>query len=180
MDDLDHIHSILQQAFGEDNKSTTHSYESRKDWLEWTVRNYVALAKLYQPPYGERAIVLRETGELIGAVGLVPAYGPYDSLPFFAERLQSPTQLSSPEMGLFWGLGDAYRGQGYATEAAQLLIDYMFEHWSLKRIIATTEYTNHKSQAVMQRLGMSIQRNPHPEPEWFQIVGVLENPKLLF
>ncbi len=29
-------------------------------------------------------------------------------------------------MGLFWALGAAYRGQGYATEAARALIDFAF------------------------------------------------------
>jgi hypothetical protein len=28
--------------------------------------------------------------------------------------------------------------------------------------------------AVMRRLGMRVLENPHPEPSWLQIVGVLE------
>lgn len=177
MDDLDTIYMIMEQAFGAEEDSVS-AYQERKEWLEWTIQNYTALARMYQPPYGERAIVLRASGELIGAVGIVPCIGPFDTLPFFAEGLQSPSRLHSTEMGLFWALGDAYRGQGYATEAAKMIVDYLFNNWSLKRVIATTAYDNLNSQAVMQRLGMSIQRNPHPEPEWFQIIGVLENPKL--
>ncbi len=32
--------------------------------------------------------------------------------------------------------------------------------------------------AVMQRLGMTVQRNPDPGPPWFQVVGILENPEI--
>jgi [ribosomal protein S5]-alanine N-acetyltransferase len=51
----------------------------------------------------------------------------------------------------------------------------MFNRFGLKRIVATTEYDNKDSIAVMRRLGMTIQRNPDPEPVWFQVVGVLAN-----
>jgi len=28
----------------------------------------------------------------------------------------------------------------------------------------------------MRRLGMRIETNPYPEPEWFQVVGVIDHP----
>jgi hypothetical protein len=28
---------------------------------------------------------------------------------------------------------------------------------------------------VMRKIGMRVERNPRPEPEWFQAVGVLWN-----
>jgi hypothetical protein len=28
---------------------------------------------------------------------------------------------------------------------------------------------------VMEKVGMQIERNPCPEPSWFQVVGILEN-----
>ena len=42
------------------------------------------------------------------------------------------------------------------------------------RLVATTERSNTASQAVMRRLGMSVEENPLPEPEWFQVVGWME------
>ncbi|MGH2402817.1 MAG: GNAT family N-acetyltransferase, partial [Candidatus Limnocylindria bacterium] len=42
--------------------------------------NAVVLDELGQPPLGDRAIVHRSTGELIGLVGLVPAFAPFDQL----------------------------------------------------------------------------------------------------
>jgi ribosomal-protein-alanine N-acetyltransferase len=165
--DLDTIHRVLNAAFGEESRT------ARQEWLDWTVMNYTALARLHQPPYGDRAVVLKATDTLIGAVGLVPSFGPFDMLPYFRDR---STGLFTPEMGLFWVIGKPYRGQGYATEAARVLIDFAFTHLKLKRIVATTEYSNSRSIAVMQRLGMSIQCNPGPMPIWFQAVGILDNP----
>jgi hypothetical protein len=28
----------------------------------------------------------------------------------------------------------------------------------------------------MQRVGMRLERNPFPEPPWFQVVGVIDHP----
>jgi hypothetical protein len=37
-----------------------------------------------------------------------------------------------------------------------------------------TEHANAASQAVMRRLGMTLRTNPHAEPAWLQVVGVLD------
>ena len=170
MDDLDAIHPILNAAFGE------QPLADRREWLTWTVMNATALARLHQPPYGDRAIVLQTTGRIIGAVGLVPSYGPFDKLPWFRARSAGPpTNHFTPQMGLFWALDVAQRGQGYATEAARALSDFMFRQHHLRQIVATTEYDNAASIAVMERLGMVIERNPDDGPPWFQVVGILEN-----
>ena len=55
------------------------------------------------------------------------------------------------------------------------MVAYGFDELDLARIVATTEDGNHRSIAVMKRLGMTIERNPLNEPAWFQIVGVLAN-----
>jgi ribosomal-protein-alanine N-acetyltransferase len=173
MDDLDNIHMILNACFGES------PLEERREWLEWTVRNYLALANLHQPPYGERAITLKDTGELIGAVGLVPAFGPFQRLPSFRKHGESADTLNQPEFGLFWAIAPAHQRKGYAAEAAQALIDFMFKEMSIRRIVATTEFENGASQAVMRKLGMTVEQNPTSgEPFWFQVVGVLYNSAL--
>lgn len=170
LDDFDPIHAALNRAFG------NYPVEKRRHWLQWTVMNYEALANLYQPPYGERAITLKATGELIGAVGIVPCLGPFEKLPWFRDRLKQPASPgSTTELGLFWGLRADQQGKGYATEAARAVVDFLFSPWGLGRVVATTEYDNAASIRVMEKLGMSIQRNPDPTPEWFQVVGVLEN-----
>src|SRR5262245_19663892 len=73
-DDLDAIHRILDVELAEVDfgNAGTKSRDERERWLCWTVLNETQLALLYQPPYGDRAIVCKETRELIGSAGLVP------------------------------------------------------------------------------------------------------------
>ncbi len=53
-----------------------------------------------------------------------------------------------------WALGIDYRGEGYATEAAEALIGYGFDNLGLHRIYADTTNENTTSWRVMERLGM--------------------------
>lgn len=179
LSDLPAVHQIYADAGWLDPQLTeAETLAQRRRWLEWTVRNYDALAELYQPPYGDYAIVLKREDRVIGGVGLVQCSGPYGRLPYYRQHNLTPDDgLNMPEFGLFWALLNAYRGQGYATEAAQAVIDYAFVQLQVKRIIATTDYDNAASSGVMRKLGMYIQHNPQPEPAWLQVVGVLENPR---
>ena len=70
MGDLEAVHRLNTEAFGDIPLATNQA------WLEWTTRNYEQQARLHQPIYGERGIVLRATGLLIGMVGIVPSYAP--------------------------------------------------------------------------------------------------------
>ena len=56
------------------------------------------------------------------------------------------------------------------------MVSYAFDELDLDRVVATTEHSNLRSIAVMRRLGMTVERNPTAEPQWFQTVGVLLNP----
>ena len=167
--DLDACHALLNQEAWQYGRPTQWT----SDYLEWSALSYRWLAEFRQPPYGDRCVVLKETGELIGSVGLVPSYGPFDRLPSFGGDVSAGAYR--PEVGLYWATRTAHLNRGYATESAQALVGYAFGPMKLARIVATTEYENVASQAVMRKLGMSIERNPLPEPEWFQITGVLHN-----
>jgi RimJ/RimL family protein N-acetyltransferase len=145
----------------------------RPGWLEWSIESYGQLESLEQPPYGERAVELRDSGEVVGMVGVVPSMGPFGQLPGFGGI--GPAERFRPEVGLYWGLAPAHRGNGYATEAAAAVIDHGFRELRLARIIATTTRDNHASIAVMRRLGMRVEENPLPEPQWFQVVGWLDS-----
>jgi RimJ/RimL family protein N-acetyltransferase len=176
--DLEAAHRILDVDLAAANTGTAgaQTLERRRSWLEWSVLNYEHLAWMYQPPYGDRAVALKATGELIGAAGFVPAMGPFGLLPSLrAGEDLATARLHVPEFGLYWEIAPAHQRRGYATEAARALIDYAFTRLNLKRIVATTSDDNAASIAVMRKAGMRIERNPEPEPEWFQVVGILEN-----
>lgn len=168
-DDLAFAHRIRVECF-----QNTDPISETQVWLEWTVRNYRALRALYQPPYGDYAVVHRESGALVGEVGIVPTVVPWgvlrDDVP------QNQRHLVSPEFGLFWATLPEYQGRGYAVEAARLIIQYLVNILHVKQVVATTEFNNAASQSVMQKLGMTLYRNSTGEPFWCEVVGILENP----
>ncbi len=148
----------------------------RTEWLKWAALNHRQLALLEQPPYGDRAVILKESGALIGSVGFAPCLAPFEQMPNFDYHDPSGSAgRSTAEVGLFYAVSPLYQRQGYATEAVKGMIDYAFQNLLVKQIIATTEYDNLASQAVMRKLGMTIARNPLPEPDWLQVVGLLKN-----
>jgi [ribosomal protein S5]-alanine N-acetyltransferase len=179
MDDLDGIHRILDVELAAADFGTAGAYalDERQQWLQWTILSYEELAKLYQPPYGERAVVLKPTEQLIGACGFVPCLNAFGQLPAFRSTVDGvAARLYSTEFGLFWAMSPAHQRQGYATEAATALIGYAFTELHLERIVATTTYENAASIRVMQKLGMRIERNPYPDPPWLQVVGIRSHP----
>ncbi len=89
---------------------------------------------------GRLAIERKADGRLIGHCGLAPA----------PETKPVPSGI---EIG--WALAPAAWGHGYAVEAARAVIADGFDRLSLAEIIAFTGETNVRSQAVMQRLGMT-------------------------
>jgi RimJ/RimL family protein N-acetyltransferase len=143
----------------------------RRAWLEWTIQSYDQLVALTQPAYGERAITLRDTGQFIGLVGLVPLLAPFGQLPSFGAMEGSPWE---PQVGLFWSILPQHQRRGYATEAAGAVVAWALDAMRLRRIVAGTTHDNAASVAVMRKLGMRIEANPFSEPAWFQVTGLLE------
>ena len=167
---------LLIREFGRDDLTATrrlYGSESSEEWLQWTVLSYAQLARMQQPPYGDRAIVSKQTGEIIGACGYVPLLAPFGQIPGLGDGRRA---RYSPEVGLYWALAPDQRRRGYATEAGQALVRYAFSQLELQRIVATTTYDNLASIGVMRKLGMRIERNPFDEPAWLQIVGILPSP----
>jgi ribosomal-protein-alanine N-acetyltransferase len=81
------------------------------------------------------AITLRETGDLVGAMGLV-----------------INRRFDHAELG-YW-IGKPYWGRGYCTEAGQAVISYGFSNLGLHRIHASYFARNRASGRVMRKLGM--------------------------
>ena len=165
--DAEEFRRLLDEAFG---AKSYGSEDATRLLLDYNVIADRAHDALHQPPYEDRAIVLKSEETLVGSVGLAPCLAPFGRLPSFGG-----TRRRTPEVGLFWALFPAHWGRGYATEAARAMVSYAFEELDLARIVATTEHSNLRSIAVMRRLGMTIERNPEPEPHWFQTVGILVN-----
>ncbi len=172
-DSLSFIHRILDQEFG-DAGSDRAALKDLRSWLEWQILNQEWFEKMRQPPYGDRAISLRKSNQLIGAVGYVPCLAPFEQIPEL-RSVSQPSGYYTTEFGLFYAIDPEYQRQGYATEAARGMLEYAFKQLHVGRVIAMTDYANVASQNVMRKLGMKVTRNPLAEPRWLQVVGVLEN-----
>jgi RimJ/RimL family protein N-acetyltransferase len=95
-----------------------------------------------RPEYGLWPVVLRTTGELIGAVVLQPLPG------------------DDGEVEVGWHLNPDHWGNGYATESGRGAIALAFGPWRagaepLDRVLAVVDSDNTRSQAVCRRLGMT-------------------------
>ena len=163
-----HLHAI---GWVDEVQSEAEQRERASHYTRWLSLNHTALAQLYQPPYGDRVIALRQMGTLIGMCGFVPYINDFSVFPSFGGTAEGG--LAQAEVGLMWAISPKYWRKGYASEAAQALIEYAFQEMRLHRIIATTEHDNIASQAVMRKLGMKIERNPFPQPPWNQVLGML-------
>lgn len=178
-DDLAAVHHILDVELADAEVGTegSQTLEARERWLRWTILSYEQYAALYQPPYGERAIALKETGRIIGACGYVPCLDQFGRLPSLRPTPNGDSAgFSTTEFGLYWAVSPTHQRQGYATEAAKAMIDDAFTRLGLRRIVATTTHDNAASIRVMEKAGMRIDRNPSDEPPWLQVVGVAYHP----
>jgi ribosomal-protein-alanine N-acetyltransferase len=79
------------------------------------------------------AIVIRESGELIGAVSI--------------------TQISGQSGNLGYWIGLPYWGQGYCTEASMRILEFGFNHYALSRIDARHLSENPASGKVITKSG---------------------------
>jgi len=171
--DLAACHQLYADiGWADPDRSDAENYKRRRSWVDWSIANERELARLNQPPMGERTVVDHKTGEFVGLVGLNPTLKPLGQLPSFGGVEHARNEL---EMGLFWAITPARQGEGLATEAARAVIDYMFDVRRLGRIVATTDNDNHASIGVMRRLGMRIEANPYPDPFYFQTIGILDS-----
>jgi RimJ/RimL family protein N-acetyltransferase len=89
--------------------------------------------------FGLWAIEIPDVAPFIGFAGL--------AVPRFSARF-------TPCVEVGWRLAFEHWGRGYATEAARLALAYGFGSLALSEVVSFTSTGNHRSRAVMERLGM--------------------------
>ncbi len=97
-------------------------------------------AGLARDAYGLWALEVRQTGVLVGFVGL--------SHPAFEAAFTPCTEIG-------WRLARAGWGHGYATEAARAALAVAFDVLGEDEVVSFTFEGNRRSRAVMERLGMT-------------------------
>lgn len=60
------------------------------------------------------------------------------------------------ETGITYFIGAQYRNNGYAVEAVKVYIDYYFNHYNAKRMIATVRDENLPSWKVIEKVGFIL------------------------
>lgn len=105
---------------------------------DWIRRNR---ARYIDPGFGLWAMLLKDSGELIGDCGC------------FVRDLQGDVEF---ELG--WHVRRDLWGRSYATEAAQRCIEYAFSSLGAERIIALIRPENLSSCRVAEKSGMSCER----------------------
>lgn len=175
MEDLEAAHQLFDVEIEAERLRTERlvRLEERRDWMNWSILNYAQLARLNQPPYGDRAIEHKSTGELIGSAGYVPTLSAFEQMPNLPYFREGPGRYTA-EVGLFYAISPGHRRKAFAVEAAGALTCYAFEQLRLRRIIATTDYDNIASIGVIRKPGLTIGRNPLTEPPWLQVAGMIE------
>ncbi|WPH21225.1 GNAT family N-acetyltransferase [Variovorax paradoxus] len=96
-------------------------------------------ARIAEQGWGLWAVEHKASGEFAGFTGLNV---PLAALPF------------SPCVEIGWRFARQWWGQGLATEAARAALQVGFERLGFDEIVAFTALGNHRSAAVMERLGM--------------------------
>lgn len=94
------------------------------------------LASTDYPDWIRFAIVLRETGEMIGCNGL-------DNISWVHRFAETETEIFRPE----------HRNAGYGTEAKHLLLEYGFERLGLHMIFSMVAEGNQRSAQALRKQG---------------------------
>ncbi|KGE16834.1 GNAT family N-acetyltransferase [Paenibacillus wynnii] len=109
------------------------SEEETRDFINLTME-----MQKQEPRQGfEFAVVLKATNQLIGGCGIHVSGVGQGELGYCYNRL--------------------YWGQGFATEAARVLLEFGFQNLGLHRIYATCRPNNIGSAKVMQKIGMEYE-----------------------
>lgn len=97
------------------------------------------LSALARDGFGKWTVRRRSDDAYLGFTGVSPLW---------------PELPPAPGLEIGWRLVHAAWGQGYASEAARAALYDIFARTTVDEVIAYTNPTNARSQAVMRRLGM--------------------------
>ena len=150
-DDYDALSRILQ------DEETMYAYEgafSDAETQEWLDRQ---IARYRKYGFGLWAVVLKETGEMIGQCGLT---------------MQPWKDGEVLEIGYLFRR-DCWHN-GYASEAARACREYAFETLNADRVCSIIRDTNVPSQNVARRCGMT------PSDTWTKHYRGVDMPHILF
>lgn len=139
---------LILRAFRRDDLPLYEALGQNREVMQylgglWTPQQTLQAAEganrsLVESGYGFVAVERRADGTFLGVAGL------------------SVEQWYPDDLQVGWRLLPQHWGQGYASEAGRAWLDLGFERIGHARILAMADVPNHRSIAVMQRLGMQF------------------------
>jgi len=135
-------------------------------------RNHI----LPEGDFGLRAVVLKDTRDLIGLMGFQRHdAGEGEEIYYLLSENKPARRVGFEpdfvEVELTYALGRAYWKKGYATEMGKAMIVYGFEKLSIGRIIQGVHSENLNSVNLMNRFGFLIEKGLYPG----QVIGILDD-----
>jgi RimJ/RimL family protein N-acetyltransferase len=166
MAELEEVHRILDVELQWAGRLLT--LEERRERLAYRIAQ---TSDQGVPPYGDRAIVLTSTGQLIGMTH-------FESMLLSAQERRTlgleETGYTTVEINLGYALSPRFHRQGYAGEAVGAMLAYAFDTLRLGRVFVEISSDNQRSLRLAQRLGMTL--TPCPRPGWEKrTMGVLHS-----
>ena len=117
-------------------------------------RNFAAsLTRLREYGFGRRWVVAKEDRAGLG----------FTDTKYFG---QSCDDVSPDEVEIGWMIAPSAWGHGYATEAGTAVRDEAFERLNLESIVAVHHPENTASRRVMEKLGMTFERDVVARDGW--------------
>ena len=131
MKDFDELYEILSDPQTMQHYPAPFDQERVRNWIIVNQQRYQTLG------FGLWGVVLKETGELIGDCGIT---------------MQNIHGQMLPEIG--YHIRRNLWRRGYASEAAQACMDFIFTRTSFNSVYSYMKYTNEASYGVALKNGM--------------------------
>ncbi len=140
-DDFEALYGILSDSETMQHYPAPFDEERTKNWIEWNIENYEKYG------FGLWAVVLKETGNLIGDCGI---------------SIQNIDGERLPEIG--YHIHKKFWRKGYGKEAAKASRDWLFKNTDYDVVYSYMKYTNAASYNTAASNGMrKIKEYPDPQ-----------------
>lgn len=139
--DFDALYEVLADSDIMEHYPYTFDEARVRNWISRNMERY------RKDGFGLWAVVLKETGEMIGDCGIT---------------LQPIHGQMLPEIG--YHIRKDHQRRGYASEAAAACIRYAFENYGFPAVYSYMKYTNIPSQRTALKNGMVFLKE-YPDPD---------------
>lgn len=130
-EDFNDLYEILSDRETMEHYPKPYDEKGVRGWIRWNIENYAKYG------FGLWAVVLKETGKMIGDCGIT---------------IQNIDGDLLPEIG--YHIHKNYWRKGFGSEAARAVRDWAFENTEYDRLYSYMKYTNIGSYSTASAIGM--------------------------